>query len=44
MSIYGAPFEDENLNKLLDRAGLLVSLNDGPNLFSLPFSLSFLAT
>lgn len=33
MSIYGAPFEDENLNKLLDRAGLLVSLNDGPNLY-----------
>lgn len=34
MSIYGAPFEDENLNKLLDRAGLLVSLNDGPNLYA----------
>ena len=32
MSIYGAPFEDENLNKPLDRAGLLVMLNDGPNL------------
>ena len=30
MSIYGAPFEDENLNKPLDRAGML---NDGPNLF-----------
>ena len=36
MSIYGAPFEDENLNKLLDRAGLLVSLNDGPNLYGAP--------
>ena len=26
MSIYGAPFEDENLNKPLDRAGLLVQI------------------
>lgn len=33
MSIYGAPFEDENLNIPLDRAGLLVMLNDGPNLY-----------
>ena len=34
MSIYGAPFEDENVNKPLDRAGLLVSLSDGLNLYS----------
>lgn len=33
MSIYGAPFEDENTNKPLDRAGLLLSLSDGLNLF-----------
>lgn len=32
MSIYGAPFEDENLNKPLDRAGLLLMTNDGLNL------------
>ena len=36
MSIYGAPFEDENLGKVLDRAGFLVSLNDGINLYLLP--------
>lgn len=40
MSIYGAPFEDENLNKPLDRAGLLVMLNDGPNLFPCPLHMT----
>lgn len=34
MSIYGAPFEDENMNIPLDRAGLLVMLNDGTNLYT----------
>ena len=45
MSIYGAPFEDENVNKPLDRAGLLVSLSDGLNLFLLshPLTLSNLS-
>lgn len=33
MSIYGAPFEDENISIPLDRAGLLVMLNEGPNLY-----------
>ena len=40
MSIYGAPFEDENTNKPLDRAGLLLSLSDGLNLFALPLLLT----
>ena len=45
MSIYGAPFEDENVNKPLDRAGLLVSLSDGLNLclLSRPLTLSNLS-
>ena len=29
------PFEDENMNIPLDRAGLLVMLNDGTNLYTL---------
>lgn len=40
MSIYGAPFEDENLNIPLDRAGLLVMLNDGPNLYIISLFLT----
>ncbi|KAM7455009.1 hypothetical protein BLSTO_04232 [Blastocystis sp. subtype 1] len=40
MSIYGAPFEDENTNKPLDRAGLLLSLSDGLNLFALQLLLT----
>ena len=40
MSIYGAPFEDENTNKPLDRAGLLLSLSDGLNLFAFPLLLT----
>lgn len=45
MSIYGAPFEDEDVNKPLDRAGLLVSLSDGLNLclLSRPLTLSNLS-
>ena len=39
MSIYGAPFEDENLSIPLDRAGLLVMLNEGPNLY-IAFAIS----
>ena len=42
MSIYGAPFEDENLSIPLDRAGLLVMLSEGPNLYLIIFFLSFI--
>lgn len=32
-SVYGAPFDDENNEELIGTEGLLVSLNDGPNLY-----------
>ena len=33
MSIYGAPFEDENLSVPLDRAGLLLMVRDEINMY-----------